>query len=135
PRPHRLVVLAGGVGSRLRSSGSPKPLVCLAGLSLLERAIAAAQDAGFEEIVVVTGHEAPRVEAHAWEVSARRRVVVRTVHNSRYLEGNGLSALAARPLVGTEPFARVMAGHVLSDGLLRHLREQSVDPGEIAVMV
>ncbi len=134
-RPDRLVILAGGVGSRLRPSGSSKPLVRLGGLSLLERAIAVAADMGFEEVIVVTGHQAERVEQHVREVSARRRVVVRAVHNRRFRDGNGLSALVARPLVGSQPFALVMADHVLSDGIVRRLREQQVGPGEVVVFV
>src|SRR4051794_37098221 len=54
-QPNRLVVLASGMGSRLRSKTSPKPLVALGGLSLIERAIAGARQAGFDEVVVVTG--------------------------------------------------------------------------------
>ena len=44
-QPTRLVVLAGGMGSRLRSEASPKPLVELGGISLVERALAGARQA------------------------------------------------------------------------------------------
>ena len=52
-----LVVLAGGMGSRLHSKASPKPLVELGGISLVERALAGARQAGFDEVVVVTAIE------------------------------------------------------------------------------
>ena len=42
-QPTRLVVLASGMGSRLRSKASPKPLVELGGISLVERALAGAR--------------------------------------------------------------------------------------------
>ena len=59
-QPTRLVVLASGMGSRLRSKTSPKPLVELGGISLVERALAEL-GAGFDEVVVVTGHRADKI--------------------------------------------------------------------------
>ena len=99
-QPVRLVVLASGMGSRLRSKTSPKPLVELGGISLVERALAGARQAGFDEVVVVTGHRADQIDRHVLEVSRRRGIAVTVVHNERYREGNGLSALAARDRVG-----------------------------------
>src|SRR3954470_7924080 len=133
--PTRLVVLAGGMGSRLRSEASPKPLVELGGISLVERAVAGARQAGFDEVVVVTGHRADEVDRHVLEVSRRRGIAVTVVRNQRYREGNGLSALAARERVGSEPFALVMADHVFSSSLLQRLSQASVQPGEVLVAV
>ena len=133
--PTRLVVLASGMGSRLRSKTSPKPLVELGGISLVERALAGARHAGFDEVVVVTGHRADRIDRHLLEVSRRRGIAVTVVHNERYREGNGLSALAARDGVGAEPFALVMADHVFSPSLLQRLKQASVEPGEVLVAV
>jgi len=135
-QPARLVVLASGVESRLRRKGNPTPLVELGGLSLVERAIAGARHAGFDEIVVVTGHRADQIERHVLELSRRRGLAVSVVRNEcheRYREGIGLSALAAREVVGTEPFALVMAHHIFSASLLRRLKQASVEPGEVLV--
>lgn len=134
-RPARLVVLAGGTGSRLRSKTCPKPLVALAGISLVERALAGASHAGFDEVVVVTGHRADQIDQHVLEVSRRRGIAVTVVHNERYREGNGLSVLAARDAVGREPFALVMADHVFSPSLLQRLKQAWVEPGEVLVAV
>jgi choline kinase/phosphoglycolate phosphatase-like HAD superfamily hydrolase/phosphatidylglycerophosphate synthase len=134
-QPARLVVLASGIGSRLRSKTNPKPLVELGGLSLVERALAAARHAGFDEVVVVTGHRADQIDRHVLEVSRRRGIAVTAVRNERYREGNGLSALAARDEVGDGPFALVMADHVFSPSLLGRLKQASVEPGEVLVAV
>jgi choline kinase/phosphoglycolate phosphatase-like HAD superfamily hydrolase/phosphatidylglycerophosphate synthase len=134
-QPIRLVVLASGMGSRLRSKASPKPLVELGGISLVERALAGARQAGFDEVVVVTGDRADQIDRHVLEVSRRRGIAVTVVHNERYREGNGLSALAARDRVGSEPFALVMADHVFSPSLWQQLRQASVVPGEVLVAV
>jgi choline kinase/phosphoglycolate phosphatase-like HAD superfamily hydrolase/phosphatidylglycerophosphate synthase len=133
--PTRLVVLASGMGSRLRSEPSPKPLVELGGISLVERALAGARQAGFDEVVVVTGHRADQIDRHVLEVSRRRGIAVTVVRNEQYREGNGLSALAARDRVGYEPFALVMADHVFSPSLLQRLKQASVEPGEVLVAV
>ena len=71
-QPSRLVVLAAGVGSRLEPKVGAKPLVRVGGMTLLERSIVAAHEAGFDEVVVVTGHEHDRVARHALDVSRRR---------------------------------------------------------------
>src|SRR4051794_33480373 len=134
-QPTRLVVLAGGMGSRLRFKPGPKPLVELAGISLIERALAGAMQAGFSEVVVVTGHRADQIDRHVLEVSRRRGIAVTVVRNERYREGNGLSALAARDRVGCEPFALVMADHVFSPSLLQRLKRAPMEPGEILVAV
>ena len=134
-QPTRLVVLASGMGSRLRSKASPKPLVELGGISLVERALAGARQAGFDEVVVVTGDRADQIDRHVLEVSRRRGIAVTVVRNERYREGNGLSALAARDGVGYEPFALVMADHVFSPSLLQQLKQASVEPGEVLVAV
>ena len=134
-QPTRLVVLASGMGSRLRSKASPKPLVELGGISLVERALAGARQAGFDEVVVVTGDRADQIDRHVLEVSRRRGIAVTVVRNERYREGNGLSALAARDRVGCEPFALVMADHVFSPSLLQQLKQASVEPGEVLVAV
>src|SRR3954470_6239691 len=134
-QPTRLVVLASGLGSRLRSEASPKPLLELGGISLVERALAGARQAGFDEVVVVTGHRAQQIDRHVLEVSRRRGIAVTVVRNERYREGNGLSALAARGSVGDAPFAVVMADHVFSPSLWQRLKQASVESGEVLVAV
>jgi len=104
-------------------------------MSLLERAIVAAADAGFDEVVVVTGHEGERIAEHALEVSRRRHVAVALVHNERYRDSNGLSVLAAREVVGNTPFALVMADHVFAPTFMHRLREVTVAPNEVVVGV
>ena len=131
----RLVVLAAGVGSRLQPRVRAKALVRIGAVTLLERSIVAAHEAGFEDVVIITGHESERVAREALEVSRRRGLRVAVVHNARYREGNGLSVLAAKEIVGAAPFALMMADHVFAPALLHRLRATSVPPGQIVVAV
>jgi choline kinase/phosphoglycolate phosphatase-like HAD superfamily hydrolase/phosphatidylglycerophosphate synthase len=131
----RLVVLASGVGSRLRARALAKPLARLAGTSLIERTLAAAQHAGFEHVVLVTGYRAAQVDQHVFDIARRRGITVTIVHNHRYEEGNGLSVLAAREVLGDAPFALVMGDHVFAPSLLERLHRTEVRAGEVAVFV
>lgn len=103
------LILAAGLGSRLQGD-QPKPLTIVAGEALIDRTIGGLRRAGVERIVVVTGYEAERVQAHLeahWPDVA-------TVFNPDFEKGNGLSVLCARDHVGEE-FILAMADHIVSD--------------------
>ena len=60
------MILAAGLGTRLRplTSYLPKPLLPVAGVPLLDRAVAALTGAGVARIAVNAHHRADRIEAH-----------------------------------------------------------------------
>jgi choline kinase len=57
------VILAAGLGRRIaeRTGGGPKALLEVHGRSLLEREIVALGEAGFERVIIVTGHAPERI--------------------------------------------------------------------------
>jgi choline kinase len=59
----KCLILAAGKGSRLAARGVSKPLVSFLGLTLIERAILAAQSCGLTEFYVVTGYNGHEVRA------------------------------------------------------------------------
>lgn len=70
------VILVGGLGTRLGNlaRGLPKPMVPVAGRPFLEYLVLQLHDAGFDRIVLASGHGAEAVRAHfgdggAWGVS------------------------------------------------------------------
>jgi molybdenum cofactor cytidylyltransferase len=79
------IVLAAGRGARF---GGTKQLALLDGRPLVLHAVAALRDAGVAEILVVTGHDAPAVEAIL-------PADVRAVRNESYLDGQATSLAAA----------------------------------------
>jgi molybdenum cofactor cytidylyltransferase len=82
------IVLAAGASRRL---GRPKPLLVLAGQTLLARAVAAQLEAGLDPVVVVLGHAADEVRASAGlPADARLRIVV----NPDWGEGMASSLLS-----------------------------------------
>lgn len=92
----RGIILAAGRGSRLNgaSSNTPKCLVKVGGVSLVERQIDALHACGVHEIVVVVGCRADEVREHCGPA-------VRFVENARYASTNSLYSLwTARHLLG-----------------------------------
>ncbi len=130
----RGLVLASGKGSRLRTSrGRVKPLVPVAGVALLERAVRSLVDVGVDEVLVVVGYQAEDIQRFCVELSVRLGVSLRCVRNDRYEEGNGLSVLAAEEALRCEPFLLVMADHVLDRSILCSLVGSRL-PSEGAVL-
>lgn len=79
-RPAAVIVLAAGVGTRMKSS-IPKVLHPLLGRSLLAHVLGATQPLGAAHTMVVVGHQRDAVTEHLAEVDASARAVVQTEQN------------------------------------------------------
>ncbi len=126
--PGRAMVLAAGLGKRMRplSDNKPKALIEVAGRSLLDRALDRLQDAGVEECVVNVHHLAPLMERHLAQRRLPRIVLSR---ESELLETGG-GVKKALPLLGDDPFYVVNCDALWLDGprpMLKRLA-RSFDP-------
>ncbi len=113
----KCLILAAGDGGRMAQICDSKPLVPVAGLPLIERSIATAQQAGITEFYVVTGYEAERVETFLEDLSRRRCVRITPIRNEQWKLGNGSSLLKARERI-REPFVLLMGDHVFDEIIL-----------------
>jgi choline kinase len=140
PRPHtptvnQCLILAAGNGRRLiaSSGGSPKPLVQLRGMSLLEHVILGAHEAGIDRFVIVVGYGADAMRrwfaAHSFD-----GVSIRLVDNLEYHKDNGVSVLKARDQL-RESFLLVMADHIFESRTAKALLEEPLLPGEVILAV
>jgi L-glutamine-phosphate cytidylyltransferase len=88
--PAEAIILAAGVGSRLgdRTSGEPKCLVHVAGVSILERQIDCLRAVGARRLVVVTGYREERVRGAVESYASD--LTIEFVHNPAYAETNVL---------------------------------------------
>jgi molybdenum cofactor cytidylyltransferase len=89
------ILLAAGCSSRM---GDFKPLLRLAGTPILHRVIAALRASGaIGDILLVTGHRAPDIEASLRDLPPGEggRGAIRTVHNPHYATGEMRSSLLA----------------------------------------
>lgn len=102
PVPHTAMVLAAGLGTRMRplTDTTPKPLLKVRGKALIDRLLDPVAAAGVKRIVVNVHYLAEQVEAH---VRARTDVeVVISDERGEVLETGGALA-KARGLLGSDP--------------------------------
>ncbi|MBI2027461.1 MAG: NTP transferase domain-containing protein, partial [Deltaproteobacteria bacterium] len=110
----KAVILAAGSGSRLREG--PKALVKLLGLTLLERTILTAHDAGIDEFIIVVGCSASKIKHFIGLKYPTLKI--QWVHNEKWNLQNGYSLWEARQYV-YENFVLLMADHVLHPSFLK----------------
>lgn len=136
---HRAVVLAAGLGSRLREGGVdlPKPLQVVGGETLLVRTVTTLAGAGIDEVWVVVGFRADEVEA-AIRAEAPRwaalGVAVHAVINPAYEQSNGVSVLCARGIV-EGPFLLSMSDHVYDVAVARAAVTADMTAGDLWLCV
>jgi 1L-myo-inositol 1-phosphate cytidylyltransferase len=129
-----VVVLAAGMGTRLKSDqGPPKPLLPLAGRPLVLRVLDRFAEAGVREAIVVVGHRAGEVRAGIEGGASELKVTF--VENPRYRMSNGLSVLAASDAVGERPFFLSMSDHVFEPSLIRGLGGARIPEGGLVLAV
>jgi N-acetyl-alpha-D-muramate 1-phosphate uridylyltransferase len=114
--PKRAVVLAAGLGTRMRPYNGhiPKPLVAVGGKSLIDYGLDRLADAGVESAVVNVHHLADAVERHL----ASRQVPRIVISDERAgLLGTGGGIAKALPELGDAPFFLVNSDTLWLDGV------------------
>lgn len=113
-RPKTAMVLAAGLGKRMRpiTDRIPKPLVEIAGRTLIDRGLDALDRAGVEQIVVNVHHLADQLIAH---LGSRDPAIIVSDERDALLESGG-GIVRALPLLGDEPFFVVNADTFWIDG-------------------
>lgn len=107
------LIMAGGLGSRLkaRTSAMPKGFIEIDGLAIVERSVRKLIAAGIEEIIIGTGH------CREWyERLAEKYPLITLVHNPRYADTGSMGTLAyCTPLVKGE--ALILESDLLYDDI------------------
>ena len=114
--PRRAMVLAAGLGLRMRplTDSRPKPLIDVAGRSLLDRVLDQLQAAGISDIVVNAHYLAGQIEAHVAARTVGLAKITVSVEAERLETGGGVAK--ALPLLGDEPFFVVNGDVLWQDG-------------------
>lgn len=100
--PHTAMVLAAGLGTRMRplTDATPKPLLKVRGKALIDRLLDPLMEAGVKRIIVNVHYLADQVETH---LASRSGVdVIISDERGEVLETGGALA-KARPLLGADP--------------------------------
>jgi choline kinase len=114
------LILAAGYGSRIAALAASKPLVAVAGRSLLEWSVWQAAQVGIRHVVVVTGHQADAVEAELPGIAARCGVSLVPCRLADWSRPNGHSVLAGAALLRGN-YLLMMADHLFEAPLLAKL--------------
>src|SRR5215468_4023123 len=120
PVPRRAMVLAAGLGMRMRplSDATPKPLVAVAGKALIDHVLDRLAEAGVEVAVVNVHHLADQIERHL----AGRQAPKIVISNERgELLGTGGGVVNALPVLGTAPFFHLNSDAIWIDGVRPNL--------------
>jgi len=128
------LILAAGQGSRLSGRGDSKPLIDVGGRPLLEWVFRAAQDAGLEDIFVVTGYKRAKIQSFAEQFSKRHGIDIHCLYNPLWEKENGLSVLKAKGHIRGE-FFLLMADHLFDKNILFQLKSQPLAENELILAV
>ncbi len=145
---HKAVILAAGVGSRIRplTDDCPKSLMMVAGKPILERMISNCQSCGISEFVIVLGYLEERIRRFVKETVPELQVTF--VVNDRFADTNtGYSLMLAEKAIGDASFIKFDADVVFDSEILRRLiasdflnalcvdRDIQLDAEEVKVIV
>jgi MurNAc alpha-1-phosphate uridylyltransferase len=118
--PKRAMVLAAGLGTRMRSFNGqlPKPLVQVGGKALIDYALDRLAEQGVERAVVNVHHLADQIERH---LAGRKRPDIVIADERSELLGTAGGVAKALPLLGDGPFFHVNSDTIWIDGVKPNL--------------
>lgn len=132
----KALILAAGVGARLKplTDETPKALIPVAGVPMLERALVRLKAAGVKSFVVNAHHHPQKVADFCADLSRRHGVPVSVSREDDLLLDTGGALKKAAPLLkGREPFF-IHNADVLTDLDLRALLKAHKDSGALATL-
>jgi len=118
--PTRAMIMAAGLGTRMRplTDDKPKPLVMVAGKTLIDHALDRAVAAGVTLAVVNVHYKAEMVKAH---LARRNDLEIRFSEETDALLGTGGGVVKAMPHFGQEPFFIMNSDSIWVEGFGRAL--------------
>lgn len=118
------LIIAAGYGSRLAALSPSKPLTPVCGIPIIELSIRQAILTGVTRVVVVTGHEAARLELFLADLSLRLGLAIVPVRLSDWSTPNGHSVIAGAARCDGD-YLLMMADHLFDVDILAQLIAQA----------
>jgi choline kinase len=119
----KAIIVAAGEGKRIASitKGSPKCLLPVNGVPLIDRTIAQLSAAGIRDIGIVVGYKKEDIIAHL-------KTPVTYIENPEYQTTNNMASLfCAKTFVYNEAFVYVHADVIMDDSVLVKIMQQKGD--------
>jgi MurNAc alpha-1-phosphate uridylyltransferase len=134
--PDKAMVLAAGLGLRMRplTERMPKPLVSVAGRTLLDHVLDKLGNAGVSEAIVNVHYLPDQIIDH---VAGRKRPRMTISDERNEVLGTGGGVVKALPLLGDEPFFHVNADTLWIDGVRPNLARlaETFDPSRMDILL
>ncbi len=134
--PKRAMVLAAGLGTRMRplTNAKPKALVEVGGKPLLDHVLDRLAAGGVDTVVVNVHHFADQIERH---LAGRRRPKVVISDERGVLLDTGGGVVKALPLLGAAPFFHLNSDTLWIDGVKPNLVRlaESFDPARMDALL
>jgi N-acetyl-alpha-D-muramate 1-phosphate uridylyltransferase len=134
--PHKAIVLAAGLGKRMLpiTASMPKPLVKVAGQSLVDFALDRLHEAGIATVVVNVHHFADMLEAHL-RTRVLPRIIISDERGALLETGGGVRK--ALPLLGDEPFITFNSDSLWIEGKEPNLKRlvKAWDPERMDILM
>src|ERR1700709_829222 len=134
--PTKAMVLAAGLGLRMRplTNNLPKPLVRVAGQTLLDHVLDKLDAAGVNEAVVNVHYLPDQIITHT---AARNRPRVIISDERDQVLGTGGAVVKALPLLGSAPFFHLNADTMWIDGVRPNLARlaETFDPDRMDILL
>ena len=126
------LILAAGLGSRLREVSESKPLTPVGGVPLIEQVIRRAAAGGATRVMVVTGHEAHRVETFLAGLQFRLALPIGWERVEDWTQPNGHSVLTGASVLNGD-YLLTMADHLFDPEIVERLLKER--PAGLALAV
>jgi MurNAc alpha-1-phosphate uridylyltransferase len=134
--PDRAMVLAAGLGTRMRpfNGEAPKPLVKVGGKALIDHVLDRLADTGVERAIVNVHHLADQIERH---LKPRQRPHIVISDERPALLGTGGGVVKALDELGDAPFFHVNSDTIWIDGVKPnlHLLAAAFDPDRMDALL
>ena len=120
--PNTAMIMAAGLGKRMRplTATRPKPLVEVAGATLIDHVLDRLADAGVARVIVNVHYLADALEAHLKRHSHGLDIVISDERTQLLETGGGL--VKALPLIDCDPFIQVNSDNYWVDGPVDAIR-------------
>ncbi|HVZ51681.1 MAG TPA: nucleotidyltransferase family protein [Pseudolabrys sp.] len=136
PAPRRAMVLAAGLGTRMRplTDRMPKPMVPVAGRALIDHVLDRLSAVGVERAVVNVHYMADALQHH---LATRERPEIVISDERGLLLGTGGGVVKALPELGDAPFFHINSDTIWIDGVQSNLSRlaDAFDPAEMDALL
>ena len=127
------LIIAAGKGSRLNHRFSPKPLLPIYGLRLIERIILTAKLAGIHRFKIVVGYKADEIMKTIGS-GEKYGVHIEYIVNPEWEKGNGVSVSKAKQYLKGD-FILLMSDHLFDESILKKLKQIDLDDARCILCV